>query len=118
MPFKFEKLEVWRESVQLSGIVHEVSKKFPKEEIYVLTSQIRRADSVSLNIAEGLTGQSNPEFKRFLAYAIRSGVEVVGCIFLAKNRSIISDEDFKTIYDFTDNLIKRIQALRKSITQQ
>jgi four helix bundle protein len=119
MPFKFEKLEVWRESVQLSGIVYEVSKKFPKEEIYVLTSQIRRAaDSVSLNIAEGSTGQSNPEFRKFLAYAIRSGVEVVGCIFLAKNRSIISDEDFKTIYDFADNLIKRIQALRKSITQQ
>jgi len=117
MPFKFEKLEVWKESVQLSGLVHTVSKKFPKEELYVLTSQIKRAaDSVSLNIAEGSTGQSNPEFKRFLGYALRSGIEVVGCIYLAKNRGIISDEDFKTIYDFTDNLVKRIQALRKSIT--
>lgn len=117
MPFKFEKLEVWKESVELSSLVHTVSKKFPKEELYVLTSQIRRAaDSVSLNIAEGSTGQSNPEFKKFLAYAIRSGVEVVGCIYLAKKREIISGEDFKLIYESTDNLVKRIQSLRKSIT--
>lgn len=117
MPLKFEKLEVWKESVELSSMVHAVSKKFPKEELYVLTSQIRRAaDSVSLNIAEGSTGQSNPEFRKFLAYAIRSGVEVIGCIYLARKREIISDEDFRLIYESTDNLVRRIQSLRKSIT--
>jgi len=69
MPFKFEKLEVWKESVELTGLIDEVSKTFPKEEIYILTSQIKRAaDSVSLNIAEGSTGQSNAEFKRFLGF--------------------------------------------------
>lgn len=86
MLFKFEKLEVWKEAVELSGLVHAVSKKFPKEEQYVLTQQIRRAaDSVSLNIAEGSIGQSNPEFKKFPGYSVRSGIEVVGCIFLARN---------------------------------
>lgn len=117
MPFKFEKLEVWKESVELCSLVHAVSKKFPKDELYVLTSQIRRADdSVSLNIVEGSTGQSNPEFKKFLTYAIRSGVEVVGCIYLAKKRGIILDEDFGLIYESTDTLVRRIQSLRKSIT--
>lgn len=116
MAFKFEKLEVWQESVELSSMVHAIAKKFPKEELYVLTSQIMRAaDSVSLNIAEGSTGQSNPEFKKFLGYSVRSGIEVVGCLYIAKKRNIISDEDFKRVYDFIDNLIKRIQALRKSI---
>ena len=43
MPFKFEKLEVWKESVQLNRLIHTVSKKFPKAELYVLTSQIKRA---------------------------------------------------------------------------
>ena len=43
------------------------------------------------------------------------GVEVIGCIYLAKKRNIISEENFKNVYDFTDNLIKRIQALRKAI---
>jgi four helix bundle protein len=99
MAFKFEDLRVWQQAVELSGIVDDVSKKFPKEEMYVLTSQIKRAaDSVSLNIAEGSTGQTNPEFKRFLGISIRSGIEVIGCIYLAKRREIISEEDFNTIY--------------------
>ena len=116
MPFKFEKLEVWKDSVELSGLVHKVCLAFPKEELYILVPQIKRAaDSVSLNIAEGSTGQTNPEFKKFLGYAIRSGVEVVGCIYLAKKRSIISEADFETIYNATDNLVKRIQALRNTL---
>lgn len=116
MPFKFEKLEVWQESIELTKLVHEVSLKFPKEELYILTSQIKRAaDSVSLNIAEGSTGQSNPEFSKFLGYAIRSGIEVIGCLYIARKRKIISDEDFKIIYDFTDNLVKRTQALRNTL---
>lgn len=116
MPFKFEKLEVWQESIELTKLVHEVSLKFPKEELYILTSQIKRAaDSVSLNIAEGSTGQSNPEFNKFLGYSIRSGIEVIGCLYIARKRKIISDEDFKIIYDFTDNLVKRTQALRNTL---
>jgi four helix bundle protein len=109
MAFKFEELKVWQQAVELSGIVDNISKKFPKEELYVLTSQIKRAaDSVSLNIAEGSTGQTNPEFKRFLGISIRSGIEVIGCIYLVKRRKIISEEDFNTIYSETDQLIKSI----------
>lgn len=116
MPFKFENLEVWKESIELTGLIHEISVKFPKEELYVLTSQIKRAaDSVALNIAEGSTGQSNPEFSRFLGYSIRSAIEVISCIYIARKRKIISDQDFKIIYDFTDNLVKRIQALRNTL---
>jgi four helix bundle protein len=118
MPFKFEKLEVWKDSIELTGLVHNVSLKFPKEELYILTAQIKRsADSVSLNIAEGSTGQSNPEFSKFLGYSIRSGIEVVGCLYIARKRNIISDDDFKIVYDFIDNLIKRIQALRNTISK-
>jgi four helix bundle protein len=103
MPFKFEKLQVWNDAVELNGLVYVICLSFPKEEFYVLTPQLKRAtDSISLNIAEGSTGQSNPEFKKFLGYAVRSGVEVIGCIYLAKKRNIISDENFKNIYDFTD----------------
>jgi four helix bundle protein len=111
MPFKFEKLEVWQESIELTKLVHDVTLRFPKEELYILSSQIKRAaDSVSLNIAEGSTGQSNPEFSKFLGYSIRSGIEVMSCIFIARKRGIISEKDFKTVYDFVDNLVKRIQA--------
>ncbi|MBT1696117.1 four helix bundle protein [Fulvivirgaceae bacterium PWU4] len=116
MPFKFEKLEVWKDSVGLTGLVDDVASKFPNKELYVLTSQIKRAaDSVSLNIAEGSTGQSNPEFQKFLGYSIRSAVEIIGCIYIAKRRKIISNEDFQEIYNFTDKIVKRIQALRRTI---
>ncbi len=67
MAFKFEKLIVWQKAVDLSDFVSQVTKQFPKDEVYILTPQMKRAaDSVSLNIAEGSTGQSNPEFNRFL----------------------------------------------------
>lgn len=116
MAFKFENLRVWQDSVELTGLVHEVTRKFPKDELYILTSQIKRAvDSISLNIAEGSTGQTNPEFKRFLGMAIRSAIEVIGCIYLAKRRGIIEQADFDLIYKATNSLVKGIQALRNKL---
>ena len=116
MQFKFEKLQVWQLAVDLSMTVHEVTKQFPKAEIFILTSQIKRAaDSVSLNIAEGSTGQSNAEFKRFLGIAIRSNMEVVACIYLAKKRSIIDQGDFTKIYSRCHELSARLYKLKSSI---
>ena len=116
MPFKFEKLEVWKESVELCSVIHNVTLSFPKDELYILTSQIKwAADSISLNIAEGSTGQTNAEFRRFLSFSIRSGIEVIGCIYLARKRNLISEDNFNNIYTLTDKLVTRIQALKKSI---
>ena len=116
MSFKFESLNVWQRAVDLSALFHEVSLKFSKDELYILTSQIKRAaDSVALNIAEGSTGQSNPEFRRFLGYSLRSTVEVVGCIHLAKRRRIITDVDFESIYNLCGELLAKISALRKKL---
>lgn len=67
MAFEFEKLIVWQKAVELSDFVNQVTKSFPKDELYSLTSQIKRAaDSVSLNIVEGSTGQTTPELRDFL----------------------------------------------------
>lgn len=117
MAFKFEGLRVWQRAVDLSGEISEVIERFPKREMYELSSQIQRAsDSISLNIAEGSTGQTNPEFKRFLAMALRSAIEVVGCLYLAKRRKVVNQTEFDHFYEFLTELIKSIQALRKSIT--
>lgn len=73
MGFKFENLRVWQLAIDLTLDVNELSKKFPSVERYILAQQIQRAaDSVALNIAEGSTGQSNAEYKRFLGFSIRS----------------------------------------------
>ena len=87
MAFRFEDLKVWHKAVDLSNEIDMVSRQFPKTELFSLSSQIKKAaDSVVLNIAEGSTGQSLPEFKRFLNIALRSAIEVVACLFLAKKR--------------------------------
>lgn len=116
MAFKFEELKVWQKALELSYQVHTITLKFPKDEQFVLTPQIKRAaDSVSLNIAEGSTGQSNSEFNRFLGYSLRSAIEVIGCIYLAQKRNIISLDDFNTIYSFTTEIVKMVQALRNTL---
>lgn len=119
MPFKFEKLIVWQKAVELSDMINQLTKSFPKDELYILTSQIKRAaDSVSLNIAEGSTGQSNPEFSRFLGIASRSDIEVVGCIFLAKKRGYIQEDQFKIIYKMCGEILVMLNSLRNSLNKK
>jgi len=116
MAFKFENLLVWQKAVDLSDVVNQLAKNFPRDELFILTSQIKKAaDSVSLNIAEGSTGQTNPEFKRFLGIALRSNIEVVGCIYLAKRRGIIAETDFERIYHQCEELLVMINSLRKKL---
>ena len=116
MPFKFEKLIVWQKALDLSDEVNKLTKTFPKDELFILTSQIKRAaDSVALNIAEGSTGQTNPEFSRFLSYSLRSTIEVVGCLFIAKRRGFINDTDFNKIYKMNEEILVMINALRKTL---
>ncbi len=114
MAFKFEKLKVWQKALVFTTEIHELTRRFPKEELYILTGQIKRAaDSVALNIAEGSTGQTNAEFKKFIGYAIRSAIEVVACFHIGKNRKIISLEDFDYFCSQSEEIIKMLQGLRK-----
>jgi len=101
--------------MDLDEEINQLTKNFPKDEIYILTSQIKRAaDSVILNIAEGSTGQSKAVFKVFLGYSLRSAIEVVSCLFIAKRRNYINEEKFKTLYSDYETLVKMITALRNS----
>ena len=116
MAFKFERLKVWQKALMLSDMINQVVKCFPADERYVLTSQIKRAaDSVSLNIAEGSTGQTNREQKKFIGYSIRSDVEVVGCLYLARSRGYIQQEDFEKIYKLCEELLVMLNGFRDSL---
>ena len=116
MAFKFEKLKVWQRAIDFSTEVHNLTRKFSKEELYILTSQIKRAaDSIALNIAEGSTGQTNAEFKQFIGYAIRSAIEVVSCLYIGRNRKIINNADFDRFYNEAEEIVKMLQGLRNSL---
>lgn len=117
MAFKFEKLQVWHDAMDLNDKIYKLVKQsFPEDERFVLSSQIRRAsDSIVLNIAEGSTGQSNATFKNFLSYALRSGIEVISCLFIAKKREYISEDIFKALYDDIELLSKKLTALKNTL---
>jgi four helix bundle protein len=115
MEFKFEKLIIWQKAMDLGEEIHVMTKSFPKDEIYNLSSQIRRAvDSVALNSSEGSTGQTNPEFKRFITMAIRSLAEVVTCLHRAKRRKYITESEFLKYYEFSFNLMNMMIAFRNN----
>ncbi len=116
MAFKFEKLNVWHKALDLSVEVGELASSFPSFELYNLSNQIRRAaDSVVLNIAEGCTGQTNLEFARFLRYSLRSAVEVVSCLFIAKKKAYIELRVFEKYYSAYEYLCKMISKLTDSL---
>ena len=111
MAFKFEQLRTWQLSMDLAEKVNVLVDQFPPKGLYDLSSQSRRsADSVSLNIAEGSTGQSDPEQKKFLGYANRSALEVVTCLFKAKKRNYIDDSTFLDFYQGYEKLSTMVQA--------
>jgi|SRR5690606_4822798 len=116
MGFKFENLRVWQLVIDLTVDVNNVISKFPRDERFILAQQMQRAaDSVALNIAEGSTGQTDPEFKRFLGFSIRSAIEVVSCLYIGRKRNIIDEQDFSNLYEKYDSLIKSIQALKNTL---
>ncbi|MBN2634003.1 MAG: four helix bundle protein [Bacteroidales bacterium] len=114
--FKFENLTIWQKAMDYGEMIYKLSKPFPKEELYNLISQIRRAaDSVSLNISEGSIGQSDLEQKRFIGIAIRSLAEVVTCLHKALRREYISDAEFNQAYEYAYNLMNMMVAFKKKI---
>ena len=116
MAFKFEKLQIGQLAIDMSCDIHDLTRTFPKEELFILTSQIKRAaDSISLNIAEGSTGQSNPEQKKFLGYAQRSAIEVVSCLHIGKRRSLVSEDQFNIHYNALNKLVAMVQKFKNSI---
>ena len=119
MKYKFEDLDVWNLSLDLSDYLYDLSNQLPEEERYNLKSQINRAvTSISLNIAEGSTSQSEKEQARFLGYSIRSLIEVIGCLRIIERRKYVQNVDLlSVIEDLCDQLFIKLQAFKKSLNQ-
>ena len=116
MEFKFEKLIIWQKAMEFGENIYQLTRKFPEDEIYNLTSQIlRAADSIALNISEGSIGQTIPEFKKFIGYSIRSLAEVVTCLYKAKKRKYILEEEFQQHYELAFNLMNMMIAFKDKI---
>lgn len=91
--YSFEKLEVWQLSRKLAVEIYLETKKFPREELYGISSQLRRASlSVSSNIAEGSSRFSEKDRAHFSVIAFSSLMEVLNQIIIANDLEYLSDE--------------------------
>ena len=117
MAFKFEKLEVWQQSLEYIDTIYKLAAQLPESERFNLGSQITRAaTSINLNIAEGSTGQTDAEQARFLGLAIRSLIETVACQHMIHRRGWLHDRaNLRQAYCEAGRLAARLQAMRKSI---
>ncbi|MFI1771337.1 four helix bundle protein [Thalassobellus citreus] len=116
MKFKFEDLIIWQKGMDLGEDMNNIARKFPKDELYNLSSQLKRAaDSIALNISEGSILQSGPEYRRFLGYSIRSIAEVVTCLHKAKRRQYFSEDEFLKYYKDCFDLMNMTIAFRNKI---
>lgn len=116
MAFRFEKLEVWKLARAYAAYVYKLSSKFPKEEVFGLQSQIRRAvTSIALNIAEGSNRGSDADFSRFLRFAVASLEEVVTSLYIALDLNYITNEDFKIAYNKANELGAKLGSFSKVV---
>jgi four helix bundle protein len=111
----FKDLRVWQKAYELTLAVYRKSAAFPKEEMYGLTSQLRRATmSIGANIAEGCGRRSDPEMRRFLQIARGSANEVECHLLLARDLRFLPLDDFKNL----EGMVLEIQRMLASLVQR
>jgi len=115
-PFRFERIETWQRARAFNKAVYAATRRFPKDEMFALTSQVRRASvSISSNIAEGSGRNSDTDFAHFLEIAYGSLMEVVSQLFIALDETYIGQPEFDILANDADRLAAKIVALSKSL---
>ena len=114
--FNFEKLEVWQKAIDFAGTVYTVTRKFPENERFGLTNQMRRAAvSVSSNIAEGSARHSASDYSRFLEIASGSLFEVVSQAVVARGQLFLVNSAYEAIYAAAEEQSRMLSGLRRSL---
>ncbi len=117
MPVKdYRELEIWKRGICLTEDIYEITRTFPKEEIYCLTGQIRKsAISVPSNIAEGFARSNNNEYKQFLYYSLGSCAEATTQIIIASRLKYVTEKQADDLVDKINILSKMIMSLIKKL---
>ncbi|HTP14049.1 MAG TPA: four helix bundle protein [Bacteroidota bacterium] len=107
----FRNLKVWEKAHQLSLTVYQRTREFPKDELYGLTSQIRRASfSIGANIAEGCGKDTDAELKRYLQIAMGSSSELENYLILAHDLKYVRKDDYEMMMSNLIEIRKMLNA--------
>ncbi len=112
----YSDLNIWKRSISLVEEIYKITKNFPKEEIYGLTSQLRRsAVSIPSNIAEGFMRFHNKEYRQFLYISLGSCAELTTQIIISSHLSYLNSEETEEILNEIDEISKMIMGLIKKL---
>ena len=112
---KFQDLDAWKEGHKLVIDVYKISKLFPREEVFGLTSQIRRASvSITSNLAEGFGRQSYKDKNNFYQMAFGSIIEVRNQLLIARDVGYINDSNF----DMIDNQAVKVEKICRGLIKK
>lgn len=113
----YSELIVWQKAMQLVTDIYKLTEKFPREEIYGLTSQIRRsAVSIPSNIAEGSRRGSRKDFKNFLLIAFGFGSELETQIEISKRLSFVPEKDYADIEHLLGEVMRMLNKMIHSLS--
>jgi len=114
----FKKYDIWQLSHSLTLEIYKLTANFPKEEIYSLTSQIRRAaSSVPTNISEGCGRNSDKEFNYFLNIALGSASETEYLLILSRDLQYIDNGNAVLFLEKVNSIKSKIYKLKQILTQ-
>ncbi|MBI4028897.1 MAG: four helix bundle protein [Candidatus Blackburnbacteria bacterium] len=114
---RFEKLRIWTEAVKYGNKIYDIADSLPKNEVFGLSSQLKRAAvSISSNIAEGAGSTTVKDFRKFLDISVKSTLETVSQVLFAQQRGYIeSNSSVETIREEAEVLVKRVRSFKRSL---
>ncbi|TBN06771.1 four helix bundle protein [Hyunsoonleella flava] len=113
--YSFEKLNVWKDSIELVKSVYEVTKEFPSDEKFGLISQLRRCSvSIASNLAEGTSRQTNKDKAHFTTMAFSSSMELLNQIIISKELNFLDENEYVILRTKIEKITNMLNALRKS----
>lgn len=108
----YKQLIVWQKSVELVKSIYSLTSLFPKDELYGIISQIRRASiSIPSNIAEGYGRRSHKEYLQFYSIAYGSSLELETQLIIAKKLSFAVNDDYKIAESLLNEVIKMLYVM-------
>jgi four helix bundle protein len=112
--FSFEKLEVWQNSRMFILDIYKLTTKFPSNEIFGITSQIKRSSSsIATNISEGTSRNTNKDKAYFLTISYSSAMETLNHLIICKDLNYISKEDYTISREQLEKICNQINSLKK-----
>lgn len=117
--FNYEQLDIWKDAIEYAKFIYRLTENFPRDEIYGLTNQLRRAvASISSNIAEGSGSTTIKDNLHYLDIAIKSTLETTSYMHLALELDYLTITEKEEAYEQAEKIIRKIRSYKRYLIQK